>query len=86
MADVKALRKALSAGESSYYFTLTPDFETSEHAGAGSLFQVADLTDEHDQSRTDLVDQGKHYATRDELAADIAQRLGVPVDKVVVEE
>lgn len=86
MADVGALRKALSAGEASYHFTVTFDFETSEHAGAGGMFQVAYLRDENDADRTELVDQGKHYATLDELAADIAHRLGVPVSQVVLEE
>lgn len=85
MADVGALRKALSAGEASYHFTVIPDFETSEHAGAGGMFQVADLRDENDADRTELVDQGKHYSTLEELAADIARRLGVPVSQVEVE-
>ena len=86
LADVAALRKALSADEAAYYFTVTLDFETSEHAGAGGMFQVADLRDENDKSRTDLVDQGKHYATLDELAADIARRLDVPASQIVLEE
>lgn len=86
LADVAALRKALSADESSYYFTVTLDFETSEHTGAGGMFQVADLRDENDQGRTDLVDQGKHYATLDELAADIARRLDVQASQIVLEE
>ena len=86
LADVAALRKALSADEASYHFTVTLDFETSEHAGAGGMFQVADLRDENDQGRTDLVDQGKHYATLDELAADIARRLDVPASRIVLEE
>lgn len=85
MADVGALRKALSAGEASYHFTVIPDFETSEHAGAGGMFQVTDLRDENDADRTELVDQGKHYSTLEELAADIARRLGVPVSQVEVE-
>jgi type I restriction enzyme S subunit len=85
MNDVAALRNALPAGEASYRFTVIPDFETSEHAGAGGMFQVADLRDENDADRTELVDQGKHYTTLDELAADIARRLGVPVSQVEVE-
>jgi len=86
LADVAALRKSLSAGETSYFFTVVPDFETSEHAGAGGMFQVADLVDENDKDRTELVDQGKHYATLDELAADLAYRLGVQVSQIVLEE
>lgn len=85
MADVGALRKALSVGEVLYHFTVIPDFETSERAGAGGMFQVADLRDESDADRTELVDQGKHYATLDELATDLARRLGVLVSQVEVE-
>lgn len=86
LADVAALRKALPSVETLYHFAVVPDFETSEHAGAGGMFQVADLRDENDKSRTDLVDQGKHYATLDELADDIARRLGVPASQIVLEE
>lgn len=83
--DILALRKALSVGENSYRFTVVADYETSERAGAGGMFQVADLLDDSDNSRTDLVDQGKHYATLDELKADLAQRLGVPPNQIELE-
>ena len=85
LSDVAALRKALSASETSYHFTVIADFEASEHAGAEGMFQVAALLDENDQDRTDLVDQGKHYAELDDLAADIARRLGVPASQIVLE-
>ena len=41
---------------------------------------VAALSDEDDKDRTDLVDQGKHYAGLDELASDIARRLSALVE------
>lgn len=88
MADVKTLRRALPSGDAAvnYYFTVVLDYETSEHAGAGGMFQVAALSDEDDKNRTDLVDQGKHYAALDELANDIARRLGVRADQIELEE
>lgn len=88
MADVETLRRALSSGdpEVRYYFTVVLDYETSEHAGAGGMFQVADLSDEDDKDRIDLVDQGKHYATLDELTNDIARRLGVRADQIELGE
>lgn len=88
MADVETLRRALSSGAAAvrHYFTVVLDYETSEHAGAGGMFQVAALSDENDKDRTDLVDQGKHYAALDELADDIARRLGVRVDQIELEE
>lgn len=86
LADVEALRKTLSAGKTSYRFTVRIDYETSEHAGAGGMFQVTDLRDDNDKVRTDLVDQGKHYSEFEELADDIAHRLGVSADQVELEE
>lgn len=88
MADVETLRRALSSGDVAvkHYFTVVLDYETSEHAGAGGMFQVAALSDEDDKDRTDLVDQGKHYAALDELASDIARRLGVRADQIELEE
>lgn len=86
LADVAILRKALSAGKTPYFFTVHLDYETSERAGAGGMFQVADLRDDNDKDRTDLVDQGKHYHDLAELASDIAQRLGVSADQVQLEE
>jgi len=86
LADVAALRKALSASETLYHFTVILDFETSKRAGAGGMFQVADLRDDNDKDRTDLVDQGKHYSEIEELTSDIAQRLGVHADQVDLEE
>lgn len=88
MADVETLRRALSLGDAAvrHYFTVVLDYETSEQAGAGGMFQVAALSDEDDKDRTDLVDQGKHYAALDELANDVALRLGVRADQIELEE
>lgn len=88
MADLETLRRALPSGDASvrHYFTVVLDYVTSEHAGAGGMFQVAALSGEDDKDRIDLVDQGKHYATLDELANDIARRLGVPANQIALEE
>lgn len=84
--DVAQLRKVLSANETMHHFTVMLDYETSEHAGAGGMFQVASLDDENSKDRTDLVDQGKHYNTINELTEDIAHRLGVSASQVELEE
>lgn len=88
MADVETLRRALSSNDAAvrHYFTVVLDYETSERAGAGGMFQVAALSDEDDKDRTDLVDQGKHYAALDELINDIARRLGVRIDQIELEK
>lgn len=79
MADVQALRKAASPGvnELSYYFQAQLDYETSERAGAGGMFQVISVEDEDGKDLTHLVDQGKHYASLDELKEDLASALKV---------
>jgi type I restriction enzyme S subunit len=87
LADVAILRKVLSPGKASYYFTVGVDYETSEHAGAGGMFQVTELRDNNDKDCTHLVvDRGKHYSDLNELAYDIAERLGVNVDQVELEQ
>ncbi|MES2257425.1 MAG: restriction endonuclease subunit S [Pseudomonadota bacterium] len=86
LVDIAALGKTLSTNEELQHFTVVLDFESSEHAGAGGMFQVVELRDDNDKICTELVDQGKHYAAFDELAVDIARRLGVPVGRIVLEE
>lgn len=87
MADVQALRKALSAGgdQRHYYFEVHLDYETSERAGAGGMFQVISLEDEDGKDFTHLVDQGQHYASLDELKDDIASALKVEAGQVELE-
>jgi type I restriction enzyme, S subunit len=59
------------------------DYETSEHAGAGGMFQVLSLTDENDQDITELVDQGVHYSSLRELEKELTSTLK---EAVTVEE
>lgn len=87
MTDVQALRKALSAGgdQRRYYFEVQLVYETSEHAGAGGMFQVISLEDEDGKDFTHLVDQGQHYASLDKLKDDIASALKVEAGQVELE-
>jgi len=87
-ADVAFLLRTLDITPSQviHYFDVGLDFETSKRAGAGGMFQVASLTDHDGRNRVDLVDQGKHYASLEDLTADIARTLGIPTDQVVLEE
>jgi type I restriction enzyme, S subunit len=87
-ADLALLRKMLrgTTSQETYTFDVGLDYETSEHAGAGGMFQVASVTDAEGRSRVDLVDQGKHYARLEEVAADIARALGVAADQIMLEE
>lgn len=87
MADVQALRKALSAGgdQRHHYFKVHLDYESSERAGAGGMFQVISLENEDGNDFTHLVDQGRHYASLDELKDDIASALKVEAAQVELE-
>ncbi|HCF4145010.1 restriction endonuclease subunit S [Pseudomonas aeruginosa] len=80
--DVEKVRRAMLT----FRFVVALDYETSQRAGAGGMFQVADLRDEKEASRIDLVDQGKHYSKLKDLAADIARRMRVAPHQIVLEE
>jgi len=80
--DVEAIRRAMLT----FRFAVVLDYETSQRAGAGGMFQVAELRDEAEKSRIDLVDQGKHYSTLKDLTADLARRLRVAPHQIVLEE
>lgn len=87
MADVQALRKALSASvdQRHYQFEVHLDYKTSERAGAGGMFQVISLEDEDGKDFTHLVDQSQHYASLDELKEDIASVLKVDAGQIELE-
>lgn len=87
MADVQALRKSLSPGidQQSYYFHVQLDYETSERAGAGGMFQVISVEEADGKDFTHLVDQGKHYASLEELKENIASALKVQMRQVDLE-
>ncbi|WP_346209889.1 restriction endonuclease subunit S [Aeromonas salmonicida] len=88
MADVQALRKALSSSvdQQRYYFEVQLDYETSAHAGAEGMFQVIAVEDEDGQDFTHLVNLGTHYASLNELKEDIASVLKVDARQVDLEE
>jgi type I restriction enzyme S subunit len=84
VVDLELLRRALRIAPSKFthIFEVVLDYETSEHAGAGGMFQVASITDDKGKDRSGLVDQGKHYGSLDDLVVDIAHKLGVSTDQV----
>ena len=88
LRDLEALRPLISANDAApmYYFHVVLDRETSKRAGADDRFQVASLTDDDGADHSNLVDQGKHYAELAELADDIAARLAVRANQVVLGE
>jgi len=88
LADVQSLRKALSADDDHehYHFQAQLDYETSERAGAGSMFQVISIEDDGGKDFTHLVDQGRRYASLDDLKVDLANALKVAARQIELEE
>ncbi|WP_027776729.1 restriction endonuclease subunit S [Paraburkholderia caledonica] len=88
LADVQALRKALSADvdQEHYYLQAQLDYKASERAGAGGVFQVISIEDDGGKDYTHLVDQGRHYASLDDLKVDLASALSVAATQVDLEE
>lgn len=87
LADLEVLRKALSPNtdQEHYYLKAQLDYETSERAGAGGMFQVISIEDEEGKDCTHLVDQGRHYPSLDELKADLASALKVTATQLDLE-
>lgn len=87
MDDVQALRKMLSTGlnQQHYFFEVHLDYETSERSSASGMFQVISLEDDEGKDFTHLVDQGQHYASLDDVRADIAQSLRVETEQIELE-
>jgi type I restriction enzyme S subunit len=86
MTDLQQLRKALSnSEENTLYFEAELDYESSSSAGADGMFQVISLTDHNGQDTTNLIDQGVHYSSLDDIRSDIADGLGVSKKLIVLE-
>lgn len=89
LGDVQALRKAHATGvdpQRRYYFSAQLDYENSENVGAGGMFQVISVEDDDGKDFTHLVDQGRHYASLEDLKEGLARALEVDVQQVELEE
>ncbi|MFA5649340.1 MAG: hypothetical protein WC951_13680 [Bacteroidales bacterium] len=63
-------------------FEVGKDFETSERAGAGGMFQVDTLKDDNGNDVTDRIDVGKHFSNDDELKEELSNVFGIPVNDI----
>ncbi|QTH44008.1 hypothetical protein J4772_06275 [Cohnella sp. LGH] len=65
-------------------FKFNLDWETSERAGAGGMFQVISIKDDDDNDVTDQynIDAGMHYSSLREVIIE----MGLDPDKVDYEE
>lgn len=63
------------------YYTIHRDYETSDRAGAGGMFQVSGIWDSDSEDVTFLIDVGKHYNSLIEIKEDMAMKLRIsPAD------
>lgn len=68
------------------YFQVGKDYETSEHTGAGGMFQVDTLIDSHGLDVTDRIDVGIHFRDNDHLKEYLSQIFGIPADKIDIDD
>ena len=87
LADVSAIRRALTSAvdERKYLFFVHLDYDSSERSGAGGMFQVISVEDDNGRDMSNLVDQGHHYASLDDLKQDLADALKVDISHVELE-
>ncbi|MCI0558248.1 MAG: hypothetical protein MN733_07110 [Nitrososphaera sp.] len=69
-----------------HYFEVRLDYETSNRAGAGGMFQVISVRDSEGEDRTSLVDQGMHFDNLEALRQHLARQLNVAASDVELEE
>lgn len=67
-------------------FQVGKDYETSERAGAGGMYQVDTLIDENGTDVTDRIDVGRHYNSDEDLKNDLSDIFGIPVEEIHIDE
>ncbi len=67
-------------------FSVGRDFETSERAGAGGMFQINLLLDENEDDITNSVDVGIHFHSDDDLKAYLSKTFNIPIADIDLED
>jgi type I restriction enzyme S subunit len=67
-------------------FQVGKDYETSERAGAGGMFQVDTLIDENDDDVTNRIDVGMHFSDEEQLKEYLSQIFGIPVADIDLDD
>jgi len=67
-------------------FEVGKDFETSERAGAGGMFQVDTLIDEEGNDVTNRIDVGLHFADDEQLKEYLSQVFEADIDDIEVSD
>lgn len=67
-------------------FKVGKDFETSESAGAGGMFQIDTLLDENDENITDRIDVGTHFSDNQHLLEYLSEIFNISYEDIEIEE
>ena len=68
------------------HFDVQLDYETSERAGAGGMFQVISIEDEGGKDCTTLVNQCIHFHGLGDLKQALAEKLGKHPSEISLSE
>lgn len=67
-------------------FQVGKDFETSQRAGAGGMFQVETLIEDTGSDVTNRIDVGIHFRDDDHLKDYLSQMFGIPSNQIDIIE
>ncbi len=67
------------------YLKVYKDYETSERAGAGGMFQIISVEDLEENDLTNQVDVGIHFHDNENLKNYLADIFNVPADEIDLE-
>lgn len=67
-------------------FYVGKDFETSERAGAGGMFQLDTLLDDNENDITNKIDVGIHFRNDNELKGYLSQIFQIPADEIHLDD
>jgi type I restriction enzyme S subunit len=67
-------------------FQVGKDYETSEQAGAGGMFQIDTLIDENENDVTDKIDVGRHFNNDEDLKKYLSGIFKIPKKEIDIDE
>lgn len=67
-------------------FQVGKDYEISEQAGAGEMFQIDTLIDENDNDITEQIDVGIHFNNDEDLKKYLSGIFKIPKKEINIDE
>ena len=66
-------------------FKVGKDFETSEGAGAGGMYQVDTLIDDNEIVVTARIDVGRHFSDDEEIKINFSEIFEIPIEDIDID-